>query len=223
MSTHTHPRRRRRRGDLWFALGAAVTIAAFAWLVITTQSMARDLRQANQARDALAEQVERLGGKPVAGPPGSRGDAGRVGPPGPQGPAGERGSPGPSGRPGASGTDGKPGPAGGPGAAGKDGPQGKPGEAGEAGPQGEPGPQGPKGEPGAQGPRGEQGPQGERGPAGPAPSSWTWTYNGVTYQCTPTSDGATSYSCQPTGGDSPDPGDTRPQAAALDPNRRTYP
>ncbi|MBQ1167181.1 hypothetical protein KBZ21_55200, partial [Streptomyces sp. A73] len=43
---------------------------------------------------------------------------------------------------------------------------------------------------GAAGPRGEQGPQGERGPAGPAPSSWTWTYNGVTYTCTPSSDGS---------------------------------
>ncbi|MBQ1164930.1 hypothetical protein KBZ21_43895, partial [Streptomyces sp. A73] len=77
--------------------------------------------------------------------------------------------------------------------------------------------EGPKGEPGAAGPRGEQGPQGERGPAGPAPSSWTWTYNGVTYTGTPSSDGSTSYNCQPSGGGEPDPGGAKPEAAALDP------
>ncbi|MBQ1164709.1 collagen-like protein, partial [Streptomyces sp. A73] len=52
--------------------------------------------QTSRARDDiadLAKQVEQLGEKPVAGPPGSRGDPdeAKPGPRGPRGPAGETG------------------------------------------------------------------------------------------------------------------------------------
>jgi len=216
--------RRWRRGDLLAILCALAIGGAIAWIVLMVQSLNGDLRDANEARDALARQVEQLGEKPIAGPPGSRGDPddAKPGPRGPRGPAGERGDRGPTGKPGNSGKDGDAGSDGKTGKAGVDGAKGEKGEPGQEGVQGEPGPEGPKGEPGEAGPRGEQGPQGERGPAGPAPSSWTWTYNGVTYTCTPTSDGSTSYNCTSSGGE-PEPSDTKPQAAALDPSRRTYP
>ena len=217
--------RRWRRGDLLAVLCAVALGGAFAWIVLMVQGLNEDLHDSNKARDALARQVQHLGEKPVAGPPGSRGDPDdrKRGPRGPEGRPGDRGSPGPEGKPGDSGKNGKAGDTGKSGSDGENGSKGDTGAAGKDGTQGEPGPQGPKGDPGESGPRGEQGPQGERGPAGPAPSSWTWTYNGVTYTCTPSSDGSTAYTCAPSGGSEPEPSDTKPQAAALDPSRRTYP
>ncbi|MEE1808057.1 hypothetical protein [Streptomyces sp. BE133] len=84
MRRHKSAGAERRRTDIAFALGVAVAMAGIAFLVVTMQGLSRDLRTANEARDALARQVERLGESPVAGPPGSRGQPGAsvVGPPG---------------------------------------------------------------------------------------------------------------------------------------------
>ena len=153
--------RRWRRGDM-LAVVTAVTIGlVLASILIAVRSLQLELRAANTARDQLAAQVEQLGGSPVAGPPGSRGQPGRTveGPPGPTGPAGLPGDPGPSGpagKPGASGPSGPPGPSGSPGVAGTDGV----GASGPAGPTGPPGPTGPAG------PQGETGPAGRDGAAG---------------------------------------------------------
>ncbi|MEV0556196.1 collagen-like protein [Streptomyces sp. NPDC050597] len=212
MSAHSSPAKARRRADVWFAFVAVVGVAALAWVVITMQQLGNDLRQANEARDALASQVERLGGKPVAGPPGSRGES-IVGPRGPKGDQGDPGPRGPAGSPGEDGDNGDDGSDGigevGPsGAAGVDGANGFDGSAGQQGPQGEPGPAGPQGEPGPAGEAGADGRDGQICPDG--------------------------YSLQAPAGDpdalvcrrdaAPDPGDDEPspQAAALDPQRRLY-
>lgn len=209
------------RGDVTFAVGVVLGLAVLLWLVWTVKSLAGELREANDARDALASQVQQLGGEPVAGPPGSRG---QVGPEGPAGDPGDRGPMGPQGPGGETGPSGSPGPSGAPGEAGPSGEPGSQGQAGEAGPpgpQGDPGPAGPQGEPG------EQGPRGERGAAGPAPSSWSFTYQGTTYRCTPVSEGSTRYSCDPQEpADEPSPSPSSGGLLgllALDPNRRTYP
>jgi hypothetical protein len=135
----------RRRADLWFAIAAVGSIAVLAWVVITMQQLSNDLRNANKARDLLAAQVQKLGAKPVAGPPGSRGEAGKsiVGP---QGPKGDQGEPGPSGPPGPSGSPGKKGKDGSTGSSGTD---GEPGAAGATGAAGPAGPQGPSYDPDA--------------------------------------------------------------------------
>lgn len=146
--------RRWRRGDALAVAGALLLGAVLAWIVLTVQSLNDDLRTANAARDALARQVQDMGGKPVAGKPGSRGE---VGQPGERGPRGERGPQGPAGDDGADGKAGKAGSAGKAGAAGEAGQPGSDGVPGQQGPQGEPGPAGP------QGPAGEQGPPGADG------------------------------------------------------------
>ncbi|MBI0293277.1 collagen-like protein [Streptomyces sp. PRKS01-29] len=216
----------RRRSDMLFAVVVMLGLTAFAWLVITMQSLAHDLHTANQARDALARQVQQLGAKPVAGPPGSRGEPGRsvTGPRGPKGEQGEPGAPGPTGPPGSDGKNGanatgKPGPAGAtgaPGAAGND------GQPGAAGPQGEPGPAGPQGPQGEKGTPGDTGPRGEQGPP---PSGWTYTDpQGVTYECTPGGGGSTHYTCR-SNQPAPEPSDSSPGPLnlGLDPQRRQYP
>lgn len=207
-------------GDVRYTFAALAGLAAVLWLVLMVKDLAGDLREANQARDALASQVQEMGGEPVAGPPGSRGEVGPTGPPGARGPSGPPGPPGPEG------DRGKPGPSGSPGESGDDGAAGEAGEDGAAGP---PGPAGPQGEPGPAGPRGEpgpRGPKGERGPTGPPPSSWTFTHDGTTYTCTPASEGSTHYTCQ---ADKPEPSPSPTDEGgllgfpALDPFRRTYP
>lgn len=162
MSGHASPARRRTT-DIWFAIGVIISVALLAWVVVTMQQLGHDLRTANQARDQLAAQVQRLGGKPVAGAPGSRGEPGQsvVGPQGPQGDPGPAGSPGPSGSPGAKGRDG----------VGKVGPTGATGTDGEsvvgpAGPQGEPGPAGRDGADGTDGADGAPGRDGQTCPSG---------------------------------------------------------
>ncbi|WP_225794806.1 collagen-like protein [Streptomyces aculeolatus] len=219
-----HKQRRRTLAGDAAAVGAALLAGA---AIVTVQQLADDLHDANKARDALAQQVERLGGDPVAGPPGSRGEPGDsvTGPRGPQGEQGEPGrdAPTPSPSPGPRGAKGEPG---------EDstvpGPAGSPGADGAAGADSTmPGPQGPAGPPGAAGADGKDGKDGavgERGPAGPPPSSWTFTHGGVTYTCTPTADGSTQYTCA---ADGPPPDDNPgggngPLALALDPNRRQY-
>lgn len=147
----THSRRRPRNwswmSDVLVVLGALLAGAAF----LTVQQLAGDLREANQARDLLAGQVQRLGATPIAGPPGTRGDPGES-ITGPRGPAGPTGPPGPSGSPGSAGS------------AGKDGSNGANGQDG-ASATGAPGSPGADG---ASGPAGPSGPPGEQGPAGPA-------------------------------------------------------
>ncbi|MDT0381447.1 collagen-like protein [Streptomyces sp. DSM 42041] len=129
--------------------------------------------------------------------------------PGPPGPEGRRGKPGPSGKPAPTITP----------------------EAGEDGQDGAdstvPGPRGPRGEPGADST--VPGPRGEQGPAGPSPSGWTFTHDGVTYSCSPVTEGSTRYTCSSSAPE-PDPEPSEDggglldlTVAALDPTRRTYP
>ncbi|MFD5384229.1 collagen-like protein [Streptomyces sp. NPDC127074] len=215
-----------RRSDMMFALVVMLGLTGFAWLVITMQSLAHDLHTANSARDALARQVQQLGEKPIAGPPGSRGEPGQsvTGPRGPKGQPGEPGSPGPTGSPGKNGT-GKTGTPGQPGASGEPGAAGTDGQPGAAGPQGEPGPAGPQGPQGPQGEKGQQGDTGPRGEQGPPPAGWTFTDpQGVTYECTPDGDGSTHYTCrsnQPA--PEPEPSQKGSLTLGLDPQRRQYP
>ncbi|MFF1709333.1 collagen-like protein [Streptomyces sp. NPDC058268] len=212
MSTHSSPAKARRRADVWFALAAVTCVAALAWVVITMQSLSHDLRTANDARDALASQVERLGGKPVAGPPGSRGES-ITGPRGPKGENGEPGDPGPSGSPGQDGDDGDDG---GPGSDGTDG-VGETGPPGASGADGAAGPPGPAGEPGPAGPQGEKGPAGENGADG---------REGQTcpdgYSLQPPAGDPDALVCRRDGAPAPDEPGNGPRAAALDPQRRQY-
>lgn len=213
MSDHASPAKQRRRADVRHAVITVAAVGSFASLAIWIQGLSHDLRVSNDARDALARQVQSLGHKPVAGPPGSRGEAGQsvVGPRGPQGAVG---SPGPTGSPGSTGKTGTAGASGAPGVAGSPGVgvTGAVGSAGPAGPQGEAGPAGPVG---PQGDRGEKGDTGDTGATGPAPSGWTYTDGaGVTYECTLDSDGSTHYTCTPTPAD-PTPSPSNPEAAVL--------
>jgi hypothetical protein len=215
--------RRWRRGDVLAVAAALILGGAFAWIILSIQGLNHNLRAANEARDALAAQVQGLGESPVAGPPGSRGEPGTsvTGPPGEQGPPGKPGPTGPSGKDGsdgAAGQDGSPGPTG---AAGVNGADGVDGAAGEPGTDGEPGAAGPPGPQGEPGPAGPQGPAGEPGQQGPPPSGWTFTYKGATYECTPDGDGSTHYTCRNTNGDE-EPDLPGPLAAGVDPQRRQY-
>jgi hypothetical protein len=87
------------------------------------------------------------------------------------------------------------------------------------------GPPGPSGPPGAPGKDGRDGTDGKDGANGKPPAGWTFTYNGVTYTCSPVSDFDESnprYQCtsdQP----QPNPSDTKGGGLlgmALDPRRR---
>jgi hypothetical protein len=213
---HTSAGALRRRSDLLYALVAAAGLAAFAFLVVTMQSLSHDLRAANDARDLLARQVQQLGGKPVAGPPGSRGESGRsvTGPRGPTGSTGGEGapgSPGPSGSPGRAGSDGADGAAG----------VGSPGPTGAAGVNGEAGPPGPQGEPGPAGPQGLAGSDGKDGHDGA--DGTTQCPDGYSWQAP--ADDPDALVCR-RAGTSPEPSpsdDAPPSAAALDPQRRQYP
>lgn len=200
---------RHRRTDLAFTAVAALGLAGFAFLVILMQGLGHDLRAANEARDQLATQVERLGASPIAGPPGSRGEPGK-GVAGEQGPRGERG---PTGPPGATGAPGPTGPPGEPGASGSPGPSGSAGRPGE-GETGPTGPAGPQGAPGPAGPQGEQGPPGTDGRDGqPCPDGYTLQ---------PPAGDPDALVCRRTG--APPPAQQPvPESAALDPFRRQYP
>lgn len=214
MSTPRKKRRQLRAPRAEWLVGLTGLCAAvfLGWLAIQVVGLAHDLRYANEARDALARQVEGLGGTPVAGPPGSRGEPGEsvTGPPGPPG---ERG---PSGPPGPAGETGKPGPKGDTGDTGEAGAVGTAGEAGEAGTNGAPGPAGPAGPQGERGPAGPQGPAGEPGPAvPPCPAGYSlqapaWDPDALVCR----RDGAPDP--QPSGGGGL-------LSMALDPYRRQYP
>lgn len=211
MRRHKSAQSVRRRADLGYALLACLLMSGFAFVVITMQGLSHDLRTANGARDALAQQVERLGGKPVAGPPGSRGEQG-VGSVGPRGPSGAPGDPGPSGPLGPTGPEGEPGDdgtdgVGEPGAPGQDGAAGV-GEPGPAGPQGVPGPAGPPGAAGTDGKDGRDGTNGQSCPAG--------------YSLQPLPSDPDALVCRRDSAPGPDP-EPGPSTAAMDPFRRQYP
>lgn len=209
MRRHKSVAELRRRSDLAFAAVAALGLAGFAFLVITVQGLSQDLRAANEARDALASQVQQLGGKPVAGPPGSRGEPGQS----VVGPAGPRGETGPTGPPGPVGPSGKPGDDGANGVSAT----GEPGAPGVVGPTGPAGPQGIQGEPGATGPQGEQGPKGDPGERGPSGSSCE---DGFSWQ-TPSYD-PDARVCRRDGAPDPSQSPSPSMAAGLDPRRMQY-
>lgn len=209
-----------RRPRVWILPFLVVAVYAVVLAVVTLQvsTFGDRLRKAEDDRAVLTEQVKQLGGKPFVSPsPGPRGEQGEPGraptvqeiqaavasylavhppasgraptareisaavsaylrenPPA-RGPVGPSGSPGPRGEPGATVT-GPPGPKGEPGADGKDGVDGKDGKDSTV-----PGPQGEKGDPGA------------------PPSGWTFAIGPVTYTCTPTEPGSTTYQCTPGG------------------------
>jgi len=207
VSDHASPVKARRRADAKFAALAIIAVAAFAGGAIWIQGLSHDLRVSNEARDALASQVQSLGHKPVAGPPGSRGEPGKsiVGPKGDKGEKGDRGEPGPSGPPGKDGKNGTDG-SDGVGETGATGAPGSDGIAGPPGPQGAPGPAGPQGE---QGPAGKDGKDGQTCPDG--------------YSLQPPADDPDALVCRRDS--TPQPGDSgspSPQAAGLDPTRRQY-
>lgn len=205
-----------RRRDLVYAATVLCALAGFALLVLWLQGITQDLRTANEARDALAAQVQKLGATPVAGPPGSRGEPGAsvTGPAGPKGDKGDPGEPAPTITP-------SPGPSGAPGKDGKDGADST-----------VPGPTGPAGAdstvPGPSGPPGADGSDGADGADGKPPAGWTFTYNGVDYTCRPV-DGfdpdSPRYDCQP---NEPQPGNGGGGgnggllSIGLDPQRRQY-
>ncbi|WP_237310387.1 collagen-like protein [Streptomyces sp. AMCC400023] len=207
MSAHRLP----RRDPVALLLGGLLALlVAYIWW--QTSQLTQDLRTANEARDALATQVQQLGEKPVAGPPGSRGEPGAsvTGPPGPSGPPGPVGPSGVSatGKPGEDGEDGTPGAAGQPGEPGRNG-DSVTGPAGPPGPQGEPGPAGPAGEPGPAGSDGTDGEDGQTCPDG--------------YSLQAPTDDPDALICRRDGAPQPDePGNGNP-LAALDPTRRQYP
>lgn len=139
------------------------------------------------------------------GDTGDTGEDGKPGAAGPSGPPGPSGSPGEDGRDGADGTEGSPGPGGSMGPTGPSGTSGQDGADGANGADGAQGPPGPTGAQGEQGPPGPQGEKGDTGATGPAPTKWTFKYLGVTYTCTPVSEGSTEYSCEGDGPLNPDP------------------
>jgi hypothetical protein len=212
VSNHASPARARRWADLRYAVIAVASVALFAAFAIWMQSLSHELRVSNEARDALARQVQSLGEKPVAGPPGSRGEPGQsvTGPQGPRGPAGASGRPAPTitPRPGASGASGAP---------------GKPGaDSTVPGPSGAPG-QGATGIPGRDG---RDGVDGRDGADGKPPAGWTFEHGGATYTCRPVDDfdpDDPHYTCEAPE-PSPEPSDSpqQPSSLALDPNRRRW-
>lgn len=202
----------RRRTDVVFAVAVVVAVGVLVWIVLTMQSLTHDLRTSNDARDALARQVQQLGGKPIAGPPGSRGDPGPS-VTGSQGPQGDPGKDAPTITP-------SPGASGAPGTAGKDGKDGADSTV--------PGPSGPPGQDatGAPGQDGKDGTDGKDGADGRPPAGWTFEYGGVTYTCHPVDDFSTDdphYQC-----DAAAPAPARKSSGrallnmALDPSRKRW-
>lgn len=208
-------RRQRKRGD-YLSAAAAVFAALVLGVVVTAfVVLSGELDSANQARDALARQVQGLGEKPVGGPPGSRGEPGpaTVGPRGPTGPSGKDGA---SGEPAPTITP-RPGPSGPPG---RDGAVGADSTVpGPTGPAGSPG-QDATGVPGADGQDGADGADGSDGDDGSPPREWTYTdQDGNTYQCTPGDDfdpDTPRYRCTATSTPSPEPSDAPSQSPSGD-------
>lgn len=205
--------RRWRRGDVLVLFAATVLGVAVAWILLSVQGLQHELRDSNLARDQLAQQVEDLGGTPVAGPPGSRGEPGESvvgarGPAGPPGPSGAPGKPAPTITP----SPGPPGPAGSPGAPGAN--------------STVPGPTGPAGQDGAAGANGADGAPGKDGTDGQngaPPAEWTYTdQDGREYRCVPVDDfdpNHPRYRCTQTAGptQSPEPSPTPTPTPSQEP------
>ncbi|WP_433519031.1 hypothetical protein ACQP2T_28040 [Nonomuraea sp. CA-143628] len=188
----------------WLVLsGAAVVAVLVAVISMQIHAFGAQLRQAEDDRQVLSEQVQRLGGVPLVSP--------SAGPPGQRGSQGQKGDPG---RPPtvleiqAAVTaylqehpprDGKAPTATQIAAAVSAYLQTHPPARGPAGEKGEPGPA-VTGPPGPAGERGQDstvpGPKGDRGEPGPPPGGWTFTYAGLTYTCTPVESGSTAYRCE---------------------------
>lgn len=195
---HKPPRRpiKLPRAEYLIAVTLVFVVLLLGWLSVKVVSQDRDLRTSNDARDALAKQVQSLGGTPVAGQPGSRGEPGKTG----------VGTQGPSGPPGPAGAPGKDAPTITP----------SPGRTGPAGPAGAPGADstvpgstGPAGQNGADGAAGSDGKDGTDGQNGAPPSEWTYTdQDGNEYSCVPVSDfdpDNPRYRCTQTSTANPDP------------------
>ncbi|WP_327259930.1 collagen-like protein [Streptomyces sp. NBC_01240] len=212
--TRVEARKHRKRGDYMAAAVALVTALILGMTVTAFVVLRSDLDAANKARDALARQVEGLGEKPVAGPPGSRGKTGEavVGRTGLPGPQGAPGSPGPKGASGKAAPTITPSP-------GPSGPSGPSGPAGQVGADSTvPGPSGPPGQD-ATGAPGTNGRDGADGKDGSPPAEWTYTdTSGVTYRCSPV-DGFDPrnprYRCTPTSTPNPTPTSDSSTAAVF--------
>lgn len=215
-AAHGRPRPLRLPRVEWLiGLTLLVVVGFLAVLTVLVVRQSQDLRTANSARDALARQVQGLGEKPVAGPPGSRGESVT----GPRGPRGEPGATGASGKPGEDGDNGEKGAngekgVGEPGADGEAGAPGTDGQPGASGADGVAGPPGPQGEPGPAGPQGEAGPAGDDGRDGQT------CPDGYSLQAP--ADDPDALVCRRDGAPPPEPDPESPQAAALDPTRRQY-
>lgn len=206
-AAHASQAQRHRQDDAKFAVFAVLVLAGFVLLALWVQGLAQD-------RDALARQVQQLGGTPVAGPPGLRGEPGEPG----VGVTGPPGVPGRDGLDGADGAVGSPGPSGSPGGDGSDGADGKPGAVGPSGAPGPAGPPGPQGEPGPAGPQGAPGADGADGVDGEDGQSCP---DGYSLQVPEYDEDA--LVCRKDRAPDPGPGEGTPQAAgALDPQRRVY-
>lgn len=217
---HKPPRHpvRLPRAEYLIALTLLVVVLLLGWLCVKVVSQDRALTASNDARDALAQQVQSLGGTPVAGPPGSRGEPGQsiVGARGPAGPPGRQGDPGKP-APTITPSPGPRGPAGPSGAPGADstvpGPTGPPGQDGQ---DGAPGADGQPGQPG------EDGADGTDGQDGAPPSEWTYTdQDGREYRCTPVDDfdpESPRYHCTQTAGPDPSPQPEPSSAPAPEPS-----
>jgi hypothetical protein len=136
-------------------VSATAVFGIIGWTTVAVVDLQKDLSQVRKDRAALAQQVEDLGGTPVAGP---RGAAGQRGTDGRDGTDGNPGTPGANGSNGANGSPGK---------AGSDGTDGVPGADGSDGKDGADGRDGVDGVQGPVGPQGEKGDQGEPGPTCP--------------------------------------------------------
>lgn len=192
-----------RRDPAALLLGCLLALLlAYIWW--QTSQLGAELRNANVARDQLATQVQQLGEKPVAGPPGSRGEPGasKPGPSGPPGPPGPESTvPGPAGP---SGAPGEPGVT-------VTGPPGLPGVS----VTGEPGPPGPA----ITGPAGKDGTNGQDGKDGRDGADGQTCPDGYTLQAP--ADDPDALICRRTGAPPPDPiPESTPSQPALDPNRR---
>jgi hypothetical protein len=196
----------------WLGLVTGLlALGLFAGLAILFVDQAQQLRYETARGDALARQVEGLGGTPVAGPSGSPGEPGKtvIGARGPSGP------PGPSGAPGKAAPTITP----------------APGPSGPAGPSGAPGADstipGPTGPAGVDGAAGQDGQDGSDGTDGAPPSSWTYVdQDGNEYSCIPADDfdpDNPRYQCtqtstaspEPTPSDEPTPGDSQSGSGLL--------
>lgn len=211
----------------WSILTVAVGLLAFFVVGVWAVSSEQNRQQADRIEtlettttslsEALDKQREAAAdhGAPVVVPDsehiredakkGAKGETGDTGAAGPSGPPGPSGAPGKDGKDGANGAEGSPGPSGSMGPTGPSGSSGQDGVDGANGADGAQGPPGPAGPQGEQGPQGEKGDKGDTGATGPAPSKWTFKYLGVTYTCTPVSEGSTEYTCEGDGPLNPNP------------------